>query len=355
MEKQQDWKMALKADPTDWLLELDDPGVRYLVLRDIVEADEKEIKAARRKAHHEGPIARILENMNPEGWWVQPTPVYYPKFRGTVWSIMSLAQLGGSIEEDERIGIACTYLLDHALAKGGQFVPRGKPTNIGLCFQGNMLTSLLDLGCKDKRLDTAYEWMAHRVTGEGLPRKINDDGLAPVEGVSGPFRYVKFISDPLFGCRTNDNLSCAWAGTNVMMAFSRLTKAHRTGLIKRAIDAGINFFLSVDSSTASFPGHRRGVPDKRWWEFNFPAFGTDILRIAEALTALGYGSDPRLVNTLDMICKKQDENGRWSYDYDFFRTHKMWVKYGSEGEPSKWVTLRALRVLKKAGKQTYKK
>jgi len=39
MGKQQDWKKALKADPTEWLLEPDDPGVRYLALRDIAEAD----------------------------------------------------------------------------------------------------------------------------------------------------------------------------------------------------------------------------------------------------------------------------------------------------------------------------
>jgi len=354
MGKQQDWKKVLKADPTDWLLEPEDPGVRYLALRDILDAGEKEIKAARRKAHREGPIARILENMAPEGYWVRPDPVYYPKFQGTVWSIMSLAQLGGSIEEDERIGTGCSYLLDHALAKGGQFVPRGKPTNIGLCLQGNMLTSLMDLGCKDSRLDKAYEWTARRVTGEGLPRKINDDGLAPAEGVSGPFRYVKFITDPRFGCRTNEEMSCAWAGTQVLMAFSRLPIERRSGLIKRAIQAGLDFFFSGEPSTADFPGHRTGVPDKRWWQFTFPTFGTDILRIAEALTALGYGGDPRLANTLDLVRGKQDENGRWPLDYNFFRTRKMWVNYGSEGIPNKWVTLRALRVLKHSGQQKRK-
>jgi len=354
MGKQQDWEKVLKADPSDWLLESDDPGVRYLVLRDIVEANEKEIKDARRKAHREGPIATILDNMAPEGYWVKPDPVYYPKFQGTVWSIMSLAQLGGSIEEDKRIGTACAYLLDHALAKGGQFVPRGKPTNIGLCLQGNMLTSLMDLGYKDSRLDVAYEWTSRRVTDEDLPRKIDDDGLTAAQGGSAPFRYVKFITDPRFGCRTNKELSCAWAGNLVMMAFSRLPIERRSGLIKRAIQAGVDFFFSGEPATADFPGHRTGVPDKRWWQFSFPALGTDILRIAEALTALGYGSDPRLAKTLDLIREKQDENGGWLLDHDFFHTHKMWVKYGPVGKPNKWVTLRALRVLKRAEEQKHK-
>jgi len=78
------WKKLLKADPTDWLLEESDPGVRYLALRDIVEADEKEVKEARQKAHREGPIATILDNMNPEGYWITPDQVYYPKFKSIV-------------------------------------------------------------------------------------------------------------------------------------------------------------------------------------------------------------------------------------------------------------------------------
>jgi len=149
-------------------------------------------------------------------------------------------------------------------------------------------------------------------------------------------------------------MPCGWAAVKVMMAFSRLSVARRSGLIERAIETGVDFFLSVDPSTAGFPGHRMGVPDKRWWQFRFPSFwGADILQIAEAFTALGYGSDPRLANTLDLIRGKQDENGRWLLEY-VDQNHKMWVKYGFKGKPSKWVTLRALRVLKQAAQQKHK-
>jgi hypothetical protein len=212
-----------------------------------------------------------------------------------------------------------------------------------------MLTSLMDLGCQDRRLDIAYDWAARRVTGDVLPRKINHDGLSPSEGVSGPFHYVKFLTDPLFGCRTNKSLACAWAATLIMMAFSRLPAARRTDLIKRAINDGLDFFFSGDLSKAEFPGHRAGTPDPRWWQFAFPAFGNDILRIAEALTGLGYGNDPRLSNTLDFIRKKQDENGRWPLEVTF-PNNKTWIRYGLISKPNKWVTLRALRVLKQAVK-----
>lgn len=354
MAKHQHWKKVLKADPTDWLLEPDDPGVRYLALRDIVEADEKEVQAARRKAHREGPIARILAEMNPEGYWVKPGYVYLYKCRGTVWSIISLAQLGASVEEDERIGTACSYLLDNSLAKGGQLSPNGKSTYAVSCLQGNLLTSLLDMGYQNSKLDVAFNWMARTVTGEGLPERVDSDGLTATGGSSGPFLDLKYIKAPLFACRGTNNLPCSWAGVKVMTAFSRLPVERRTGLIGRAIKAGVDYFFSVDPSTADYPYRDPYTPDPKWWKFGFPLFWVaDILQIAEAFTGLGYGADPRLAKTLDLIKGKQDENGCWPLELDHYR-NRMWLNYGSRGKPNKWVTLRALRVLKQAEQQAVK-
>ncbi len=344
----QDWKKNLNADPTAWLLEESDPGVCYLALRDVVDAPEKELKTARAAAYREGPVAAILDKMDPAGYWVTPGPGYGPKFKSIVWSLISLAQLGASVEEDKRVAKACAYYLDNALALGGQFTPRGLVSDVGLCLQGNMLASLMDLGSQDPRLDKACAWTARRLTGDNLPRRLNNDGLPPGEGAVGPFRSVKFLTDPLFGCRTNDGLACAWAGVNVMLAFSRLPAAKRTPLIKRAIDLGTDFFLSVDTAAAAFPGHRKGQPDPRWWQFTFPALGGDMLRLAEAFTALGCGQDKRLAKVFDVILAKQDAQGRWPYEYPKKVTSKFWVKLGDEGRPNKWITLRVLRVLKLA-------
>jgi hypothetical protein len=351
MDNRDDWKSLLKANPTNWLLETEDPGVRYLALRDIVEAGDKEIKAARAKAHREGPIAQILANMGPEGYWVQPGTVYSPKCRGTVWSIISLAQLGASIEEDKRVGTACSFLLDHAMSKGGQFSSTGEAFKTFNCLQGNLLTSLLDLGCRDSRLKVACEWTARTVTGEGLPLKVTSEGLTAAENSSTRLYPLAYITGPLFACRRTNH--CAWAGAKVMLAFSRLPVERRSNLIKQAIEAGIKYFFSSDPATANFPGEMAPVPDKRWWKFHFPVIGLDILQVTEALTALGYGSDPRLANTLDLIRHKQDQDGRWLLEENYGYWHKWWVNYGSKGKPNKWVTLRALRVLKQAGQQKH--
>ena len=69
-----------------------------------------------------------------------------------------------------------------------------------------------------------------------------------------------------------------------------------------------------------------------------------MLQIVEALVSLGYGSDPRLANALSVILEKQDSAGRWPLEYDY--TGKTWVDSGEKSQPNKWVTLRALRVLK---------
>ena len=68
--------------------------------------------------------------------------------------------------------------------------------------------------------------------------------------------------------------------------------------------------------------------------------------IAHILFALGFGKDPRLANTLELIRSKQDEQGRWLLEYNY--DGKTWMRFGKMKEPNEWVTLRALRVLKAA-------
>jgi hypothetical protein len=343
----QNWKKLLKADPTDWLLEEGDPGVRYLALRDLADAGEKELKAARTKAHREGPIDIILDKMNPEGWWVHPGAVYSPKMMGTSWSVLALAQMGGSVEEDPRIGTACHYLMDTALSPGGQFSSTGEAYKTFSCLQGNMLYALMELGCRDKRLDKAYEWMARTITGENLPQKTTSAGITPDKGEKAKLYPYYYIIGPLFGCKHTPH--CGWAGAKQMLALSRLPEERRTPLIKRAIETGTEFFLKGNTAKADFGDHNASKPDPRWRQFTFPVVGMDLLQVAEALTGLGYGKDPRFSNLLGLIREKQGAEGKWVREKNYGASHKWWVTYGAFDKPNKWVTLRAMRVLKRAG------
>ena len=132
------------------------------------------------------------------------------------------------------------------------------------------------------------------------------------------------------------------------MAFGRLPAERRTPRIKRAVRKGVDFMFGVDPATATYPTRTGAKPYRRWWKFGFPVFYvTDLLQLVEALIALGYGNDRRLTHALDIIRGKQDARGRWPLEYEY--AGKTWADFGKKDQPSKWVTLRALRVLKAVG------
>jgi len=335
------WQSKLNADTVTWLLESDEPNVRYLALRDLLDrpADDPELLEARDLAHCQGPIAAIVDEMDPEGYWVKAGPGYGPKYRSTVWAVILLGQLGARIECDPRIERACQYLLDHALAEHGQFSYNGAPGGTFDCLQGNLCTALLDLGSTDPRLDKAFEWMARTVTGEGI---------APQGDKSTPMRFYAYQCGPGFACGANYTLPCGWGAVKVMLAFGKLPQHKRTPLIQGALRKGAEFLLGVDPASAAYPTHDDIKPNASWWKFGFPVFYvTDILQNVEALVRCGYGKDPRLANALQLIASKQDAQGRWPLEYHY--SGKTWIGSGRKGQPNPWVTLRAAWVMKNAG------
>jgi hypothetical protein len=334
------WQSQLNGESVAWLLEAGEPGVRYLALRDLLDrpSSDPELLTAQAAAHAEGPIATIIGAMDGAGYWARPGPGYNPKYRSTVWSLIMLAQLGASTAMDSRLQRACTYLIDHALTPSGQFSVSGVPSGTIDCLQGNLCWALVELGCEDPRLEPAFEWMARSVTGEGV------SGAADRQA---PLRYQTYKCGPLFSCAVNGRQPCGWGAVKVMLAFSKWRATQRTPLIDRAIQQGVAFLLGTDPAAADYPTRKHDKPSRNWWKFGFPVFYvTDLLQNVEALVGLGYGKDPRLANALATISKKQDAQGRWMLEYDY--AGKTWVDFGTKKQPNKWVTLRAVRVLKAA-------
>jgi hypothetical protein len=150
------WKQLVKGDPLTWLLEedLDSPGPRYFTLTDLYDLPitDQEVIDARMAIMQRGPVPVILNAQEPEGFWVKPGPGYNPKYRSTVWSVISLAQLGAD-PDNEGVHRAGEYLLSHAVAKTGAFSMTGTPSGTIYCLAGNLIAALLDLGWQgDPRL-----------------------------------------------------------------------------------------------------------------------------------------------------------------------------------------------------------
>ena len=334
------WHDQLNGNSISWLLEENEPAIRYLAMRDLQDlpVDDNDLITAHSTAHKTGQIATLLSKMQDTGYWVEPGPGYSPKYRGSVWSVITLAQIGASCLLDQRIKTACQYLVDHALTEYGQFNTSGTPSTTADCLQGNLCSAMLDLEFEDSRLEKAFEWMARSVTGEGI---------APIGSKDTPMRYYSGKCGPGFACGANNKLPCAWGAVKVMSAFSKLPKERHTPAIKKAIKQGINFLLSVDPASAEYPTGYSDKPSGNWWKFGFPVFYvTDLLQNTEALIRLGLGNDKRISNALSFIKQKQDPNGRWTLDYDY--AGKTWLDFGEKKQPNKWVTLRAARVIKLA-------
>jgi hypothetical protein len=284
------------------------------------------------------PIASILAAQHPEGYWEKPGPGYATKYRGTVWQLIFLDQLGAD-PADERIARACDYVLEHSVAASGGFGASGvatdrppPPAAVIHCLNGNVLRAMIGFGrLADARVQGAIDWAARAITGEGVERW-----------------YATGTSGPGFACAANEQLPCGWGAAKAMLALARIPPDARSPLVQRAVDTGAEFLLSRDPAVADYPmGWGNTKPTGSWFRLGFPSgYVTDVLQVLEALADLGLADDPRLANAFAWLLAKRDPSGRWRNEYAY--NGKTWTDFERQGQPSKWVTLRALSVLSRA-------
>ena len=333
-----DWLDGLRADPLPWLLDDSAPAVRHLALGQLLDrpADDPEVLDARAAAMRSDPIAAILAAQDPAGWWVKPGPGYAPKYTGTVWELIFLDQLGAD-GRDAHIRSACEYVLSHSQALNGGFgsssvrTSSQPPSSVVIhCLNGNLLRALIGFGwLDDERVGRSIDWQAAAITGEGEIRF-----------------YRSSLPGPGFRCGANEGLPCAWGATKAVLALARIPAGRRPPHVQRALDAGVEFLLSRDPAKADYPmGYGNTKPNGSWFRLGFPSgYVADVLQVLEAVCEAGAGGDPRIGPAMDWILAQQDEQGRWTNRYAY--QGKMVRDIDVPGHPSRWVTLRACRVLK---------
>jgi hypothetical protein len=339
MARRRSWVRLLRDDPLPWLLEDGDPAVQAATLTRLLRRpdDDREVAAARRRAMASDPIAGILAAQDPEGWWEKPGPGYAPKYRGTVWNVVFLEQLGAD-PSHPGIRRAAEYVLQWTPTaagglgcSGGTRVP--PPSSVLHCLNGNLLRSLIRFGfLDDPRVRAAIDWEARAVTGEGVERW-----------------YASGTSGPGFACGINDGRPCAWGAVKALRALAAIPPRRRTARVRRAIDLGVGFLFSRDPAEADYPMPAGDTaPSHIWFEPGFPSgYSADVVQVLEVLAELGHARDARLGPAYEWLLDRQDDRGRWANRYAYAR--KTTVPIDKQGAPSKWVTLRACTVLAAAG------
>lgn len=331
------WLETIGRETLDWLLEPSEPAVRHRALVDLLDRPEAdaEVRASLVDAMATDPIAAILAHQEPDGHWEKPGPGYATKYRGTVWQLIFLDQLGAD-PADPRVRRACDYVIANSAAASGGFGASGAfagpppPSSVIHCLNGNLLRALIGFGrLDDPIVGAAIVWEAAAITGEGIERW-----------------YASGTSGPGFGCAANDKQPCGWGAVKALSGLARIPDERRTPPVERATELGVEFLLGRDPAVADYPmGWGNMRPSGSWFKLGFPsAYVTDALQNLEVLAELGHAEDPRLAGATFWLLGKRRPDGRWRNEYAY--NGKTWVDFERQGQTSKWVTLRAARFLR---------
>lgn len=327
-------KSVLKADPTNWLLEEENPSVRYFTLKDILGKPENDmaVQNAKREIMQFGIVPEILRKQQ-EPTYLQTYPSFYTgKYKGLVWQLIVLAELGA--DSNPQIKEQCEYILNnshekenggfamHAAAKTGG----GRVTEVIPCLTGNLVWSLIRFGyLDDPRLQKGIDWLTRYM-------RFND-GIEDTPQVPPYDRY-----EICWGKHT-----CHMGVVKALKALSLIPEKIRAVEINDTIKKAIEFILIHHIHKRSHNLKRVSKPG--WLKFGFPLmYQTDALEILDILTGLGI-KDSRMEEAVDFLITKQDDIGRWKMENTY--NDRLLIPIEQKNAQSKWITLRAMRVLKR--------
>jgi hypothetical protein len=295
---------------TEWLLD-SDPSIRWQVMRDLLAESNANVQRERLRVASEGWGARLLDLQGADGHWGGAAFVPHA-WISTKDTLQLLRDLGADPASD-RVRKAIGQVRDHSTwGEGfgnspffeGEVEPciNGRVLAIGAYF-GETSVRLVDRLLQEQLSDGGWNCYAppsHRSSFNSTICVL--EGLLEYERAKGPRPDVT----------------------------SARIRAHEYLLERR-------LFRSLSTGQIIKPA---------WTEISFPTrWHYDILWGLDYLRRADVAPDERMAEAIDLVAKKRDENGRWPLE----NPHPGPVHFAMEdgaGEPSRWNTLRALRVLR---------
>jgi len=313
----------------DWLLEPEQPSIRYLALTQLLgkRGTDPEVRDARARIPSAGWVAEILRQRDPGGWWIRERDWMEPRFIGTHWNMLALADLGVTRALPE-IAQSSEHWMAKSPLQGGGVGGFGKGKGHH-CFTANMARGLIRLGYEDDpRIRKTLEWIVQTSHPKGgWTCRFSTAGPAPSRSLD------------------------AWEGLGAFAAFPR---SKWTAGMQACVERSAEYYLEREL-------HVQGERYEPWYRFHWPVhYYYDLLVGLDCLTALGFGHDRRLGYALDLLRKKRRPDGKWNLDAvqpDPDADALQWLAkhpehrravpltFETAGRPSKMITLRALTVL----------
>lgn len=323
------WKEIAGQKTVDWILGPENPSVRFWALQQLEgkPANHRDVRDAQDAVMATPCVKAILNAQKGEGYWGQYRDMYNPKYTATTHTLLILAELGAKRTPKIEQAIEHVFLFQrdsgHFLADMPK-TAKGKASVVkdGCCLDGNILYYLIHFGYlnddRTKRLiDFQVDYHSDDVGGwkcRAFP--IDKNGVYPE--------------------------NCFMGGAKMLRALAQIPKAQRSSDLDRIIDQEVEVILEngIYRYLRNPDGSRK---DKAGWKrFGFPLFyQSDVLEVLDTLTTLGV-KDNRMQDSIDLVEESQ-QSGRWLLKNTF--NGKMLCVIEEKNKPSKWITLRALRVL----------
>jgi len=334
-----------------WLMEKNEPSVRYYTLTKLVGKKEQDAEVKKTKAQigKRGWAAKILACQEERTWWDNPTHCYIPKYTSCVWNLIVLADLSAS-RRDTRISNACEHFMKlHNVEQGGfSLRPLGSPKfEPHVCLTGNMVASLIRLGYGgDARVRRAADWL--------VSQQLPDGGWNCYVKFGSKHGSFKSTIEPLWGLAEalkiaeNDEWKKSAENGAEFLLRHRLYRSETTGEV-----------VMLDFTRLHYPLH----------------YHYDILQGLRVLRELGLNGDPRVDDSVQLLLSKRTPQSRWPLE----GTYRGWIHpqsadgdyverpeekeviergWGEErtlqleeaGKPSKWITMQAITVLSESSR-----
>jgi len=295
----------------DWLME-GDPAVRWQVMADLLDAPADDVAAERDRVATQGWGARLLAAQDPDGLWAGA--LYSPKWTSTTYTLLLLLRLGLR-PGDERALAGCHQLWASARWYDGGLTFAKSIREPETCITGMLVALSAYFAVADERLNQAVEWL--------LDQQLADGGWN-CETIRSGSQHGSFHTS-----------------ITVLEALGTYARAGGSIEVDPALSTGQRFFLDHRLSHS----HRTGqVVDAAFTRYPFPPqWHFDNLRGLEHFRAVGAPRDERLAESIEALRRARRPDGTWP----FYRAWpgRQWFAMESRG-PSRWTTLRALRVLR---------
>ena len=305
-----------------WLLD-GDPAIRWQALQDLIGTAERIVDQERRKIARHGWGARLLARQDPSGTWAGSQAsgdgLYSPKWTSTTYTMLLLRDFGLPAN-NRQARKACKLLLDGGLQPDGGI-------NYGMwakwtrksetCVTGMILSILSHFQYDDTRLDTLASHL--------LEQQMPDGGWNCQRPQGATHSSVHTTISALEGLRLYE-----------------LRRRRKVREVRAAQHRGREFLLAH----RLFRSHRTGeIIKPLFLRFAFPPrWHYDILRALDYFQSVNAARDPRLTEAIEIVRANRGKDGRWPLQHSY--KGKTYFEMERLGAPSRWNTLRALRVLK---------